>query len=91
MQRLSRKLALIPAILSLILAGVLTSCRTCPPSAAVEPLPIAWPSVPDPAGKVALAGDVVSMPLAYWLSVTRYVIDVEAGIDEVKAARAVKE
>ena len=43
------------------------------------------------AGKVALAGDVVSMPLAYWLAVTRYVIDVEAGIDEVEAARAVKE
>lgn len=29
----------------------------------------------------------VSMPLAYWLDLTRYVIDVEAGIDIVEAAR----
>ena len=30
------------------------------------------------------------MPLAYWLSMTRYVIDVEAGIAIYEAARGIK-
>lgn len=49
-----------------------------------------WPAFPDPKGQVTKSGDVVSMPLAYWLAVTRYVIDAEAGIQVIEAARAVR-
>jgi hypothetical protein len=31
-------------------------------------------------GKVTLSGDTVSMSAEYWLLVTKYVIDTEAGI-----------
>lgn len=76
------------------------SCATSPPSApeiveiiTVEyrdrPLPyIAWPAFPDPGDSVALdAEGRVVMPLEYWLDVTRYVIDVEAGIDRLEVYR----
>lgn len=82
------KRRLIPASLTLTLLVALTSCVTRPPVVVKVDLPaITWPLFPDPAGLVTKQGDIVSMPLSYWLSMTRYVIDVEAGIAEVEAAR----
>jgi hypothetical protein len=67
---------------------------TSPPSVQVveyrnRPMPVIdWPAFPDPTGHVKLADGVVSMSAEYWLAVTRYVIEVEAGIDTVEAYRA---
>jgi len=33
-------------------------------------------------------GSSVTMPLAYWLEITKYIIDVEAGIGKIEASRA---
>jgi hypothetical protein len=73
--------------------AALTSCRTCPSAEPVveyvdRPIPVvAWPTFPDPAGLVKRDGEVVTMSLAYWLALTRYVIDVEAGIEIIEAYR----
>ena len=82
------------AIVLLLLTGALTSCQTLAPEVIVEyrdrPLPVIdWPTFPDPAGvvKYSLTTDTVVMPLDYWLAVTRYVIDAEAGIDVIEACR----
>ena len=79
----------------LILTVVLTSCQTSPPEVVTvveyrdRPMPeINWPVLPDPAGRVKSQGDTVTMPLAYWLDLTRYIIDVEAGIELYEAGRA---
>lgn len=54
-----------------------------------RPLPaIDWPPFPDPSGAVELLPDGrVALPLELWLDITRYVIDVEAGIDRIEAYR----
>ena len=81
------------AILALISLVAWTSCATCPksdaPASSPPPLPaIRWPTFPDPSAEVARDADgSVRMSLAYWLAVTRYVIDVEAGIEIVEAYR----
>ena len=64
------------------------SCQSSPPSSPrPEPTPIAWPSFPDPSGVVTEAGGVVSMPLYYWMALTRYVIDAEAARELYEAER----
>jgi len=92
MSKPQTKPRLIPAILPLILMVALASCRTLPSADARPDLPvIAWPAFPDPDGKVHRLDDGrVVMSTEYWLAITRYVIDVEAGIAEVEAWRAVK-
>jgi hypothetical protein len=89
------------ATLALILAVALTSCTTWQPEVVTvevvkyrdRPIPdIAWPTVPDPADKVVRMTDGrVAMPLIYWLAVTRYIIDAEAGIEIIEASREAKE
>lgn len=80
----------IPVIMAVILTAALTSCVTKPPFVVKVDIPVvAWPAFPDPTGQVTRVDNIVSMPLAYWLSMTRYVIDVEAGIAEIEAARGV--
>jgi hypothetical protein len=47
--------------------------------------------VPDPTGKVSQAADgSVVMTAEYWLSITRYIIDVEAGIAIIESARGLE-
>lgn len=85
------------AILLLILLVVSTSCQTCPPSAAPievieyrdRPMPVVnWPTFPDPEGQVERMPDGrIVMTLTYWLAVTRYVIDAEAGIEIIEISR----
>ena len=69
-----KTLWLLAALLLLFL-----SRQTSPsPPAVREPVPVAWPTFPDPAGVVTESVGVVSMPLSYWMALTRYVIDAEA-------------
>lgn len=76
-----------PLVVSLLL---LTSCQTSPPapSPRPEPVPVAWPAFPDPAGQVTEKDGVVSMPVEYWLALTRYVIDAEAARELYEAERS---
>lgn len=76
----------------LILTILSTSCRTFPEKIVEyrnRPIPsVAWPTFPDPKGIVARNADgTVVMPTEYWLAVTRYVIDVEAGIEKIEEYR----
>lgn len=77
-----------PWLLAASLA-LLMSCQTSPPpvSPRPDPVPVAWPSVPDPKGVVTESGGVVSMPLSYWLAMTRYIIDAEAAHGLYEAER----
>ena len=54
-----------------------------------RPIPeINWPSFPDPSGEVSQLPDGrVVMSKEYWIKITRYVIDAEAGIDIIEASR----
>lgn len=77
------------------MTALLMSCQTLPPEIVTvieyrdRPIPeINWPQFPDPKGIVKQNADgSVSMPLDYWLKLTKYVIDVEAGIDILEASR----
>lgn len=72
-----------PLLLTLLIVStlLLASCQTSP--AVPEPKPasvdLTWPAFPDPIGLVLYdkATGLVSMPLDYWESLTRYVIDIE--------------
>jgi len=79
-------------MLLLILMLLSTSCRTSPPVIEYRDRPIpavAWATFPDPKGIVKIDDDAknVTMPLAYWMAVTRYVIDTSAGIKTIEAYR----
>jgi len=45
---------------------------------------ITWPELPDPSKYVTMANGVVSMPLSYWMDLTRYIIDMEAAREIVE-------
>lgn len=80
-------------MLFLILTILSTSCRTSPPVIEYRDRPIpavSWAQFPNPKGIVKIDDEskTVTMPLAYWLAVTRYVIDTEAGIKTIEAYRA---
>ena len=95
MTRKKRILQLFPAmILAVILTLLSVSCKTSPVvvTEKVELPPIDWPVFPDPTGQVERLPDGrVVMPLTYWLAITGYVIEAEAGIYTVEAYRGVSE
>ena len=94
MQMTTRAVLITPIVLMLLLTFPLTSCQTSPenPAPAVNipaPLAVSWPELPDPVGKVARLPDGrVALPAEYWMALSKYIIDVEAGIEIVEAYRA---
>ncbi len=62
------------------------SCRTVTP-VAIE-IAIDWPEFPDPRGVAALSpnGEVVAMPIDYWLAIAEYVISVREVRGLIEAA-----
>ena len=56
------------------------SCESCPK---VPTAPTDWPVFPDPPAELVLEGDIVRMPLEYWLAITRYAVTVRRLQDEL--------
>ena len=79
-----KKKAFILAILMLISAIALMSCKTLQPEEKKEVIQIEaqFPSPYDENGNqiVILENDVVKMPLWYWLKITEFAVDVETNL-----------
>ena len=79
MLRRKRTVCIMALIVSVLML-LSTSCGTCPETPApIEPLKIKveWPTIPPPEEVYMTADGIVSMPLAYWLRIIEYMIDVE--------------
>ena len=71
-------------ILTILLATLLavSTCSTAPVKTAVTDPVLSFPYFPDPLDAVGkpipvLEGQIVAIPIWYWIKITEYVIDVE--------------